>query len=159
MKKIVLIIVTLCMYHAASSQITGKNELKLNLLSTAAFLYPELTYERIWGGDFGSGLSAAFSLKGNSYYVFQFTPFFRGYFGQNTHTNFFIEANVGITGIRDNDDDKQQKRSVTDFGFGLAVGWRYISNSGLVGEIYLGGGRTLDERFYPRIGVSIGKRF
>jgi len=156
MKKVLLVVVVVfCTCHVVFAQETGKNEVKLNLLSTAAFLYPEVTYERLLARDMGLGVSTAISLKGSSYYIFQLTPYFRGYFGKNPHANFFIEANMALTGIR----SAKQQRHVADFGVGVAAGWRYLSSSGLVGEVYMGGGRTIDDRFYPRFGVSIGKRF
>jgi len=49
------------------------------------------------------------------------------------------------------------------YGFGVAVGGKFVSKTGLFGEIYGGIGREfLDESFievYPRVGLNFGYRF
>ncbi len=45
-------------------------------------------------------------------------------------------------------------------GLGIAIGWKYLSRNNWIGEIYLGGGRDfINDGGYPRLGISIGKRF
>jgi hypothetical protein len=50
--------------------------------------------------------------------------------------------------------------NVTGAGVGLALGWKYLSGNNWVGEIYAGGGRDfVNGGGYPRLGITIGKRF
>ena len=49
-------------------------------------------------------------------------------------------------------------------GLGLAIGGKFLTKNGFIGEIYIGGGRNFIntdkiDGGYPRIGVSIGKRY
>jgi len=52
---------------------------------------------------------------------------------------------------------------ITDFALGVAVGGKFITESGFVFEIYGGVGRNLfnnnDYVFVPRFGATFGKRF
>jgi len=52
--------------------------------------------------------------------------------------------------------------SKTSIGFGFAAGAKFLARNGFTGEVYLGAGRIFGESFsdaYPRVGVSLGKRF
>ena len=50
-----------------------------------------------------------------------------------------------------------------DFALGLALGGKFITKKGFVGELYLGaGGNLFNENAIdavPRFGISLGKRF
>ena len=171
MKKVLLITVALCMCRIAFSQETesvkapSSNEIKLNLLMAVA-LYPEITYERNFAHDFGFGLSAAVSLDGGYEEIYQLTPFFRFYFSSKPSCGFFIETNMALVGrkVEYYDYDpyyipyNSKKKSVADFGLGFAVGYKYFNSRHLVGETYLGLGRTFDSNVYPRIGIVLGVR-
>jgi hypothetical protein len=48
------------------------------------------------------------------------------------------------------------------FGLGIAVGSKFVTTSGFVFDVYAGLGRNLlesDGQAYPRLGLTIGKRF
>ena len=51
----------------------------------------------------------------------------------------------------------------TNFGMGAAVGFKLLTRNNYVGELFAGAGRlfgdSLDFEMYPRLGLSIGKRF
>jgi hypothetical protein len=175
MKKALFIIVAFCICPAVFSQETAtvkiepKNEIKLNLGMFLA-LYPEISYERILGDDLGFGVSAAVSLDDDSENIFQITPYFRFYFGGKPTRSFFIEANMGLVGFKEEnysyyyDYSSSQsydysEKNVVDFGLGVAIGYKYINRKGFTGEIYAGVGRTFDDRAYPRLGITIGKQF
>jgi hypothetical protein len=177
MKKILCVIAMLCIFHVAFSQetesikqetentkIVSANELRLNLLTTI-FLFPEITYELCFDNDFGIGLSAALSLNktvvGENEYLFQITPFFRFYFGSKPSSGFFIETNMALIGFEyaNYSSYERQKRTVTDFGLGFSMGYKYFNTRNLIGELYLGLGRTIESYAYPRIGISLGVRF
>jgi hypothetical protein len=172
MKKVLLILMAFCVFPAVFSQETAKvepkNELKLNLFNFL-LLYPEISYERILADDLGVGVSAAFSLDNDIETNFQITPYFRFYFGSKPAKTFFIEANMALVGFKEYDYDylypyydylEKEKNSV-DFGLGLALGYKYYNRKGFTGEIYAGLGRTFSDydRFYPRVGITIGKQF
>ena len=165
MKKGLFIAVALCMCcHVVFSQETEKvktepvNEIKFNLLTCLA-LYPEISYERSLTEDFGLGLAIAVSLYDDIIpYSFQMTPYFRFYFVNNPVKAFFIEMNAALVSSKDYYYDGANQ-NVADFGLGLALGYKVFNRKGLIGEFYLGLGRTFGDRAYPRLGVSIGKQF
>lgn len=100
-------------------------------------------------------------------------PHFRFYFGAKKASGFFIEANTAVVSIEEYDYTlnftstsasfiNTAKRNVTAFGLGAAAGGKFLTKSGFVGEAYLGLGRLFgnhDDEFYPRFGITIGKRF
>lgn len=151
------------------------NEVKLNLATTIFVSYPEFSYERVLDNDISVGASAGIGLNSDDYSVkFALTPYFRWFFGgsyksaQKAGTGFFIEANGSVFAREyegyDYYDHLQNYTVSTDSevgaGFGLAFGWKYLSENNWVGELYLGAGRGfVNDDTYPRFGISIGKRF
>ncbi len=185
MKKHALLIIALFVSLSMFSQKTYRamgwklskdipqNELKLNLGTTIFGLFPEVTYERILKADISVGASLGVALENDSYLTnFQFIPYVRWFFGGNSENlrkygaGFFIEANGGIFNY---DNDKMyydgntafwNEENVMGAGLGLAIGWKYISQNNWVGEVYTGLGRDLiNDGAYPRMGITIGKRF
>ncbi len=152
----------------------GKNELKLNLLMTIIGV-PELTYERLIEDNMGLGITAGFAIDDNVDYRFAFVPHYRLYFGSKRANGFFIEGNMSVMGTRDNDyllyeqmtyppsGYYYRRKTETSFGLGAAIGGKFLTRNGFLGEAYLGLGRVLGERRYidgyPRIGITLGKRF
>ena len=179
MKKVFLIITMFCVCFSLFSQETekvkteAKNEIKLNLLMTL-LSFPDISYERIWGNNIGVGLSAGFPLE-NFDTNFRLIPYCRFYFGESPVKSFFIEANVGIQGYKkytytpeyygyggsyEYYGHNSQAENSTNVGLGVAFGYKYINSYGLIGELFLGIGRTFDDYgAYPRVGISIGKQF
>ncbi|MDD4777114.1 MAG: hypothetical protein PHV53_02380 [Fermentimonas sp.] len=185
MKKQVLLIfalfVSLSMFSQKTYRAMGwkltrdipQNELKLNLGTTVFGSFPEIAYERILNSDLSVGASLGVALDEDIYSMdFLFSPYVRWFFGGNSENlqklgaGFFIEANGGIftkpeeevyydEGIYTSDNN-----TVTGAGIGLALGWKYLSRNNWVGEIYFGGGRDfVNDGGYPRLGITIGKRF
>ena len=149
-----------------------KNELKLNLPLTIFLLHPEITYERIINEDFSVGGSLGFNPGSNEYPInLNLAPFARWYFSgsssnlQKYGAGFFIELNSAVFArddsnwIFNNDiDDEMIFRFAA--GLGIAFGWKYLSSNNWATEIYLGGGRDfVNNSAYPRMGITIGKRF
>lgn len=144
----------------------GKNEIKINLLS-AIIGMPEVTYERLFNDNTALGLSALVGVDDGINYKFGFIPHYRIYFGNKKASGFFIEANAAIMGVDDNsaywygpiDASKTSAR----FGLGAAAGGKFLTKNGFIGELYGGVGRFFvkdrEVEAYPRIGISIGKRF
>ena len=142
------------------STIQGNNELKINMAYAIAG-FPEITYERILDDGGSVGLSVAFSVEEDIDYNVLAVPFYRLYFGEKRAAGFFIEANVALFS---EDKDDGSTDSALGFGPGLAVGGKFLTRSGWVAEILGGAGRNfLNENeisgVFPRLGVSIGKRF
>ncbi len=153
----------------------GNNELKVNLLYSVIGM-PEISYERIIEDNMGLGASVFVGLD-NGEYRFGFIPHFRLYFGAKKASGFFIEGNASVVTIRDTDYFYYEpmygsgyvpnhiKNSTINFGLGAAAGAKFLTRNGFLGEAYLGLGRFFGERtdygheVYPRIGITIGKRF
>ncbi|RNC66948.1 hypothetical protein [Proteiniphilum sp. X52] len=142
-----------------------RNEIKLNLPTTIFSSFPEISYERILSADFSLGGSLGAALDQGRYPVdFAVIPYVRWFFGGNAKNlqkygaGFFIEANGAIVSTNERFYDM---RSEVLAGFGLAIGWKYLSQNNWVGELYVGGVRYSDTDYvgYPRLGISIGKRF
>lgn len=189
MKKILILLFTLSVVGITFGQeqdkelIFKKNELSLNLPIAIFASFPEITYERIMAEDFSIGASVGFSLKGkdNDNFAnmkFLFSPYARWYFGGSTESmqkyasGFFIEANGALVSAEKNvvfstaigaplgSKERKEADTYVGFGLGVAVGWKYVTKNDWVGQIYMGLGKVFSEsEAYPRIGITIGKRF
>lgn len=146
---------------------TGDNEIRLNML-TAIIGYPELNYERFLADNMGIGLAGAFSLEPREKLSIRWyaMPYYRLYFGDKKASGFFIEGNIAIYNqeIQEYDETVFDWKYIkyTNGGFGAAVGGKFLTRNGFVGEVYGGVGRLFGDspdEIYPRVGISIGKRF
>lgn len=185
MKKQTLLIWALLVSLSAFSQKTHRvmgwkisrdlpqNELKLNLGTTIFGSFPEVTYERVLDSDISVGASAGFALDEELYPVdFALIPYVRWFFGgsaenlQKYGAGFFIEANGGLFS-RDTDELDYQNGAYVSrtenslgAGLGIALGWKFLTRNNWVGELYFGAGRDfVNDGAYPRMGITIGKRF
>jgi len=185
MKKQIVLAVVLLISLSAFSQKTHRvmgwkiskdipqNELKLNLGTTIFGSFPEITYERILDSDISVGASAGIALDEDLYaYNFTLIPYVRWFFGGNAENlqkygaGFFIEANGGLFTV---DSDElfyengaygSRSETETGAGLGMALGWKYLTRNNWVGELYFGAGRDfVNDGAYPRMGITIGKRF
>jgi hypothetical protein len=185
MKKQILLIIAMLVSLASFSQKTHRvmgwkvsrdlpqNELKLNLGTTIFGSFPEVTYERILDSDISVGASLGFALDKELYPVnLALIPYVRWFFGggaenlQKYGAGFFIEANGALFSKDTNETDFQNGAYVSfsennaGAGLGLALGWKYLTRNNWVGEVYFGAGRDFaNDGAYPRLGISIGKRF
>ncbi|MAO10369.1 MAG: hypothetical protein CMC07_05675 [Flavobacteriaceae bacterium] len=152
--------------------LTQKNEIKLNVGYLIAGL-PEVTYERYLSDETAIGLSVAFSVEEDIDYKFIAVPYFRFYFGKKSNAGFFVEGNAGLfsqeyESYRDFDPNTGyvNVRNETELGLGLgmSVGGKFVTKKGWMVELVGGLGRNFANsdmlsELYPRLGVSIGKRF
>lgn len=150
-----------------------QNELKLNLGTTIFGSFPEISYERILDSDISVGAAVGFSLNDDLYPVnYAITPYVRWFFGGNAENlqkmgaGFFIEANGGLISTDKEEADYINETYVSTTetslgaGLGIALGWKYLSRNNWAGEIYFGGGRDfVNDGGYPRLGITVGKRF
>lgn len=166
----------------------SQNELKVNLGTTIFGSFPEITYERIINSDLSVGAAVGVGLESDLYPVkVQFLPYVRWFFGgssenlQKYGAGFFIEANAGLfsklediyyyddygygygyayEGAYTNSMYSSETENVFGAGLGVAVGWKYLSRNNWIGEAYFGVGRDfVNDGSYPRLGLTIGKRF
>lgn len=157
------------------------NEVKTNVPSDIAGTL-DLSYERVLLEDLAVGASLQYAWDDVNIFdldnAFMVLPYARWFFwkhrGQDRYpgAGFFIEVNSGLFGgtkdpmTMDGADIKLKGEQITGWGLGLALGWKWISKSGFVGEVYSGAGRNFlsssDEvgiGAYLRMGVSLGYRF
>ena len=185
MKKQMVLVVVLLVSLTAFSQETHRvmgwkiskdipqNELKLNLGTTIFTSFPEITYERLLDSDISVGASAGFALDEDLYPVdFAITPYVRWFFGgsaenlQKYGAGFFIEANGGLFAQETSGEDYingsyvYSSEDKLGAGLGVALGWKYLTRNNWVGEFYFGAGRDfVNDGAYPRMGITVGKRF
>lgn len=159
-------------WHLAKDAPAKLNEVKLNLGTTIFGLFPEISYERVLSEDLSIGGSVGINIGDEYPLDFAITPYARWFFGgssanlQKFGAGFFIEVN-GSVFAQDYDQYDYSygsfntySKNKTAAGLGLALGWKYLSKNNWVGELYMGGGRDfVNDDGYPRMGLSIGKRF
>ncbi len=167
MKRILIFMVMVCMGNFLFAQSNAnftprKNEVSLNLPIAIFASFPEISYERIVSEDMGVGLSTAFSLEEDFIDMkFMAIPYVRWYFGgsmesaQRYGAGFFLEANGAVFST------KRHEVTETGAGLGLALGWKFVTKGNWIGQVYVGAGRNFADgpNVYPRLGITIGKRF
>lgn len=184
MKKIIIVLLVLTSIFTQAQD--RKNEVRLNALSVIVYKQLDLTYEYVINEESSVGLGMAFDLDkktnngilgGNQDYAI--TPYYRYHLPDDIADGIFFEtflsANGGVNKKKQEDvpdyaelkltpdDEGYVYPEYSDFAFGLGGGYKYISDSGFVGEIYGGAGRNLSGGYSPavlvRLGVSFGFRF
>lgn len=168
----------LCMVQGysqmGSANKVASNELKLNTLYLPGG-YAEFSYERILGNNSAVGISMGylFDSAGPNYATDILTfdkalfPYYRYYFGNRRAAGFFVEGNT----ILYSDTFKVIDDNETGWGLGLAAGIKiFIKNNWNI-DLIAGGGVNINKgnsnldgyldfpNMYPRLGLSIGKRF
>ena len=176
MKNTLLCIVVLSFFSGFAQEETteenpsllGNNEIKVNAAYLVAGI-PEISYERILSDD--TSLGVALVLNANSYidYDFLLIPYGRLYFGQKRNAGFFLEGNAAVYTEEASRDFFESGREYKEgsqlgLGLGLGIGAKFLTRSGWVGEILGGLGRNFINtdyisELYPRLGISLGKRF
>ena len=149
---------------------TAKDELKLNPLYLLLG-FPEISYERILDEESALGISVAFSTEDVFDIDFMAIPYYRVYFGGKPAAGFFVEGNAAFY-VADHyeytyyDDYSYEETSTNKVGggIGLAVGAKFLTESGWVFEVFGGAGRNFlspDDigDVYPRLGLTVGRRF
>lgn len=171
-----MLILSICFVATLSAQekdfLLRKNEVKLNIPVSIFGAFPEVSYERILAEDISVGAALGVSVDGGDTYgyKYQFSPYFRWFFGGDRESarkyaaGLFIEANASVYSVEE--DKHYVGADRTDFesgaGLGIGLGWKYVSKNNWVGEILFGIGKDMsgnDIDVYPRFGISIGKRF
>lgn len=167
--RILITAILICGAIFASAQETStfpKNEIKTNLLNDL-FRIVTLNYERLLNEESGIGLNLAVIAIEDSDANLTISPYYRLYFGNKPAAGFYVEGTGTFitykSSIIDGDD------GITG-GIGLAAGTKLLTKKGWVFEVFGGLTRVfLDSDIfgndggsgfaYPRLGLSIGKRF
>lgn len=163
---IIMLVANAQQKDTSSIDISGKNELKVNLIGLALGV-PEISYERILKQKKGIGLSAFISPEKNAEYNFGFIPYFRWYLGKPKKLVFFIEGNMaaiyGEGNLFSNSGSSYVVKDMWGIGLGAAVGVKVLQRKSFVIEGFFGKGKALGAarsfRIYERVGLTVGKRF
>ena len=155
-----------------------KNELKLNMLELLVMPAIGITYERFINDHSSYGIYGFVSFDtdtGYRYEKFELAPFYRIYLQSKKNASnkgFYAELFAGINGGEAEFYDYYD-RPIFDRGslisqeyigvsLGLDLGYKFVNYNNYSVEVFAGAGRFLNEQYidaYPRVGVSIGKRF
>lgn len=181
MKKL-LVLVCFSIFTIGYSQekepeVIKKNEIKIN----AAFLVAgalEVSYERILNEESAFGTALFLGIDDDIDTKFQFTPYYRYYFGKKPAAGFFAEGFGMLNSYTQKNYDyiytdfppyqtieTVTKFNRTDFALGFGIGSKWITKKGFLFEINAGVGRNLfnssdtDYEIVVRGGISFGYRF
>lgn len=165
MKKLLLVFGLLI-----SSLTYSQQEIKLDIADALIIKSLEFSYENYLSKENSFGISALFNIEKQDVSFrynenLMITPYFRHYFSSDKVWNVFGEAFVGInSGKKESIKDSGiYDVNYTDGALGIAVGTKYVSNSGLIIDVQAGAGRNLflsdSPTIVPRIGVNVGWRF
>jgi Protein of unknown function (DUF3575) len=156
---ILLCFLTINLFSQEKKPQLASNELRINMLYTALGL-PEISYERYLDDESSVGVSMAFSVDSSFDLNYIIIPNYRHYFGKKRAAGLFMEANAALF----SENTYFFGTSKTGFGLGMAVGGKFVTKQNWTANLTLGLGRNfinnlyVDEA-YPRIEISIGKRF
>ncbi len=147
------------------------NELRLNLLYAAVGI-PEISYEKIINDESSFGVSFAFSLDSYIDINYIILPNYRHYFSKKRAAGFFIEANASLGKFKgryygylsDGSYDGRDVGNVTGAGLGFSIGQKFVTKQNWTANFTLGVSRNIVNNIfidssYPRIEISLGKRF
>jgi len=169
----ILIVTSSVFSQRTSTSDSHKNEIKLNTLFLAGG-YAELSYERALGrkSAIGASVGTFIGSAGPNYatdiltYDFSALPYYRYYFGKQRTSGFFLESNVNVflreSSLNDSSD--------WGLGIGLGLGAKFNIKKTWIIDVVAGGGSNSSQEpcgdsslcfpdVYPRLGISIGKRF
>jgi len=143
-----------------------RNEVKLNALYMVLGVF-EGTYEYILNKESGVGVSLFLPIDKDisndiNYYV---SPYYRLYFGKKYAAGFFLEGFGLLSSVDRFQFTSGDDNAVTDFALGIGFGGKWITESGFIGELNLGIGRSLfnsnetGDDFVGKVGITVGYRF
>lgn len=153
-----------------SSITFSQREFKLDIADALIIKTLDFSYENYINEESSFGISVQFNLEKQEVDFrynenMMITPYYRHYFTTEYNWNFFGEGFFGINSGKKESlkDSGLYDIEYTDGALGVAVGTKYISNGGLVIDLYGGLGRNLfgsaSPVIVPRIGFNVGWRF
>lgn len=162
----------------------GKHEFSLNIFSLISTSTFDISYERIL--DVGNSFGINMQIVGDSEFSndygyskkFAISPYYRMYFLNRKDfgaKGFFVEVSTTIASLKYSEDDDYNSGYYYDsytnnttpdetkgaFGFGAAIGRKWINRKGATLEIVGGMGKYVGEEMggFGKFGITIGKRF
>ena len=186
MKKVFLLLF-LAFSYSSFAQDNYTSEKNLNAFNLLIFKTLDVTFENYIDQESSWGISALMALEGESrfnadapyyYESLAITPFYKLYFGDRPNSGFFIEGFGNLSfGKVDRwyyDYDycyecssvyypSNPIKSYTAFNVGLSLGKKWVTKKDITFSVFAGIGRALTVSndgpgFFPRTGISIGKR-
>ncbi|PWG06154.1 DUF3575 domain-containing protein [Polaribacter aquimarinus] len=153
-----------------SSLSYSQQEIKLDIGDALVIRSLEFSYESYLSDESSFGLSALFNLAKQDVSFrynenIMITPYYRHYFTSDYKWNFFGEGFIGINAGKSESvkNSGNFNKKYTDGALGIAIGTKYVSDGGLVIDIYGGVGRNLfgtdSPILVPRLGLNVGWRF
>ena len=174
MKKLMLFILIAVAVSISANAQEAKNEAKVNLLGLIIGL-PDITYERLLNDKMGIGLTLGMGFKNGKHYQDDYRyvvlPYYRYYPGNKHASGFFLEAHASVISAKKDlkEELKGQEKFESYYGLGAAIGVKLFNKKGFLAEGYAGMGQQFNvdkesmrhksHHLYPRIGLSLGKRF
>ncbi|GAB1855171.1 hypothetical protein MHTCC0001_00040 [Flavobacteriaceae bacterium MHTCC 0001] len=180
-KSILIIVAVLCSYLAKAqtpvkeTETENFHEAKINSLFLILGAF-EVSYERTLNEESAFGIDVFLPFDDDikddiNYYI---SPYYRLYISNNYASGFFIEGfgmlNSTKNLIIDTSDvigTNLNEDNITDFALGVAIGGKWLTKSGFIGELNLGIGRNLfneendrlDSELVGKAGIKVGYRF
>lgn len=147
---------------------TNRHELSLNVGSSLDGS-PEFSYHYLLDEESSFGVAIRIAMDKEKEYRFLISPNYRIFFGKKPAAGFFMEPNLAIFSQYTQEDIvigmlPQDRESKVGYGLGIVAGFKFLTNRGWTAEFFGGLGRNFSntdfiDEYYPRLGVSIGKRF
>jgi len=184
MKNVLLILpflLTTCLCFAQEEtehqEQLSENELKINMFEILVMPAVGITYERFITNNSSWGAYGFVNFNSDEIYrseKFELAPFYRIYFqkkkavnNKGFYTEIFTGINLGETQFYDDGFDYYTPGDLVSqeylgISLGMTLGYKFVNHSKHSIELFAGAGRFLNDQYisaYPRIGVSIGKRF
>lgn len=173
--------------YSGVAQENYTSEKSINAFNLLIFKTLDFTFERYIDQESSWGMSTLLSLEGDSrfngdnpyyYESIGVTPFYRLYFGNRAYEGFFVEGFGNLSfGLQDSWDyysypdcytcdyvynSSDHIRSFTSFNIGLSLGRKWVTKKDITFSVIGGIGRAIftdkGPGFFPRLGISIGKR-
>jgi len=156
---VLLYFFTIALFSQEKKPQLASNELRINMFYTTLGL-PEIAYEKYLNNESSIGVSVAFSVDSNIDLNYLIIPNYRHYFGKKRAAGFFLEANAALFSEK----TYFPYANETGLGLGMALGGKFVTKQNWTANLTLGLGRNFinnsyTNQAYPRMEISIGKRF
>lgn len=160
--------------NVSESQFERKDEIKVDLIQPLIGGSIEAIYERNLNKKSSIGIAALymFTDKFDEDMNYSLTPYYRRFFGKKYAAGFFVEGFGMFSSIDGKKVYETQEQltftegaDVYDLSLGLGLGSKWVTKSGFIFEINLGGGKQLfnadktDHNQVLRYGCKLGYRF
>jgi hypothetical protein len=150
----------------------SKHELKVNVIFLAAGVF-DVGYEKLLNSESSLGLVVTVPVRSGFDLNFALEGYCRMFLGKKYAAGFFVEGfsllnNAAYDYIENrNNSSVLTKKNFTDVAFGIGLGSKWVTNSGLIIELNAGLGRQMfrptqsgiGSEFIGKGGIILGYRF